>query len=303
MDLIKEIVSQVKNLQKVLVFPEGEDERILKAVGLALKHKIIKPILLGDEKVIKREAKKNKIDLTNVKIINPLNKLFYAASMVAKGEADSFVAGAVHTTREVIIAALKTIGLRKNVSVPSSFFLMSIPNYAGGEKGNLIYSDVAVNINPNAKQLAEIAIASGQTAKQLFGWEPRVALLSFSTKGSAKHPDVEKVVQATKLAQKKAKGMKIDGELQADAALIPEVAKRKDKSSNGVSGKANVLVFPTLDAGNIAYKLTQRLANAKAYGPILQGFNKPISDLSRGATVDDIFGVIVLLSVWSERQR
>jgi phosphate acetyltransferase len=304
MDVIKKVISQAKNLNKVFVFPEGEDLRILKAVSLATKHNIIVPILLGNKSKIVEKARRNKIDITNIKIINPKNKLLHAANMVAKGEADSFIAGAVYTSRDVIIASLKTIGLKKGVSVPSSFFLMDIPNYSGGEKGSLIYSDASVNINPTAKELAEIAIISGQTAKQLLGWDPRVALLSFSTHGSAKHPNVDKVVQATKLAKKKVPTMKIEGELQADAALVPEISKRKIKGkTNGVPGRANVLVFPNLDAGNIAYKLTQRLTNAKAYGPILQGFARPISDLSRGATVDDIVGVIALLSVWCEKQE
>ena len=304
MDIIKKIISQNKNPHKTFVFPEGEDERILKAVSLAVKHKLINPIVRGDENIIKEIAKRNRINLKNIKIITPKdskNPLYHAASMVAAGDADSFVAGAVYPTREVIIASLKIIGLRKNVFIPSSFFLMNIPNYSGGENGNLIFSDVAVNINPTAKELAEIAILSGQTAKRLLGWEPRVALLSFSTYGSARHPDVDKVVQATKIAKKKAKGMKIEGELQADAALVPEVAKRKVQGSSKVAGHANVLIFPDLNSGNLCYKLTQRLANAKAYGPILLGFNKPISDLSRGATVEDILGVIALLSIWSEK--
>ena len=304
MDIIKKIISQTKNPNKTFVFPEGEDERILKAASLAVKHKIINTIVLGDENIIKEIAKKNKISLKDVKIITPNDArgpLYHAASMVASGDADSFVAGAVYPTREVIIASLKVIGLKKDVSIPSSFFLMNIPNYSGGEKGNLIFSDVAVNINPAAKELAEIAILSGQIAKELLGWEPRVALLSFSTHGSAKHPDVDKVVQATKIAKTKAKGMKIDGELQADAALVPEVAQRKVSGSSKVAGHANVLIFPDLNSGNLCYKLTQRLAKAKAYGPILLGFNKPISDLSRGASVDDILGVIALLSIWSEK--
>jgi len=304
MDIIKKIISQATGLNRRFVFPEGEDERILKAVSLAVKKNIISPILLGNESKIKEIAKKNKISLTNIKIITPKDSrgpLYHAASMVAAGDADSFVAGAVYPTREVIIASLKIIGLRKNVSIPSSFFLMNIPNYSGGENGDLIFSDVAVNINPTAKELAEIAVLSGQTAKRLLGWEPRVALLSFSTHGSAKHPDVNKVIQATKLAKKKAKGMKIEGELQADAALVPEIAKRKVQGSSKVAGHANVLIFPDLNSGNLCYKLTQRLANARAYGPILLGFNKPISDLSRGATVGDILGVIALLSIWSEK--
>jgi phosphate acetyltransferase len=303
MDLIKKIISQSKNLNKIFVFPEGEDERILNAVSIAVRNKIIQAILLGDEKIIKAKAKKNEISLTNIKILNPKNKLFHAANMVKAGEADSFVAGAVHTTRDVIITSLKTIGLRKGVSVPSSFFLMSIPKYSGGENGNLIFSDVAVNINPNAKELAEITVASGLIAKNLFNWDPKVALLSFSTRGSAKHPDVEKISLATKLAKKLAPNMSIDGELQADSALVPEIADRKVSGGSSVAGHANVLIFPDLNSGNLAYKLTQQLANAHAYGPILLGFNKPISDLSRGATVDEIVGVIALLSVLCEQDK
>jgi len=332
LDLIKKIISQVRNLNKRFVFPEGEDERILKAISFVIKKRIIKPIVLGDENEIKRKAKKYKINVADIEIINPKkNKnlmkyahlyskkskiplktaelitqkpLFYATLMIAAGDADCLVAGAVYSSGEVIAVCKKIIGLQKGISVPSSFFLMNIPNYSGGEKGNLIYSDASVNPNPSAKELADIALISGQTAKRLFGWDPRVALLSFSTKGSAEHPDVCKVVQATELAKMKAKGMKIDGEFQADTALVPEVAKKKIKGKAGlVAGKANVLIFPDLDAGNIAYKLTQRLAGAKAYGPFLQGFASPVSDLSRGATVEDIIGVIAVLSYWSKRWK
>ncbi len=332
MELIKKIISQSRNLNKKFVFPEGEDERILRAVNLAVKQKIIKPILLGDEDEIKKLARKNKINLSKIKIINPRknknlekytnfyskkNKislktaelisqkpLFFASLMLANGDADCMIAGAVYSSEEVIAVSKDIIGLQKNISVPSSFFLMSVPNYSGGEKGNILYSDASVNPNPTAEELADIAIVTGQTAKKLFGWNPKVALLSFSTYGSADHPDVQKVVQATKFAKAKSKWMNIEGELQADSALVLDVAKKKIKGKLGtVAGKANALIFPDLDAGNIAYKLTQRLANAKAYGPILQGFAKPISDLSRGATVEDIFGVIALLSIWSEKSK
>ena len=196
------------------------------------------------------------------------------------------------------------IGLQQGISVPSSFFIMTIPGYKGGEQGALLYADASVNPNPTAEELADIAVISGQTAKKLLNWKPRIAMLSFSTKGSAEHPDVSKVIKATNIAKKKIKGLAIDGELQADSALVMSTAKRKIKEKIGdVAGKANILIFPDLDAGNIAYKLTQILAKANAYGPILQGFAKPVSDLSRGATVEDITGVIAMLSVWSKRWK
>jgi len=324
LDLIKKIIYQAKSLNKIFIFPEGEDERILKAVAIAAKNRLIKPIVLGEEAEIKNKAKKLNINMKKIKIINPsksdnLKKyaiiyskkkkislgtaelivrkpLFYSALAVAAGDAEGMIAGAIYSSGDVIAVSKGIIGLQKNVSVPSSFFLMSIPHYQGGEKGYLIYADASVNPNPSSKELADIAVVSGQTAKKLFGWKARVAMLSFSSKGSAEHPDVCKVIQATEIAKKKAKGIAIDGELQADSALVSSVAKKKIKGNIGpVAGKANVLIFPDLDAANIAYKLTQRLANAKAYGPILQGFARPISDLSRGATVEDIYGVIALL--------
>lgn len=229
--------------------------------------------------------------------------LFFSALAVASGEAEGMVAGAVHASGDVIAVSKEIIGLQKGVSVPSSFFLMDTHGNHG-EKGNILYADASVNPNPDPKELADIAVVSGNTAKTLFDWEPRVALLSFSTKGSAEHPDVDKVVKATDLAKKKAKNIYLDGELQADTALVKPVAEKKMGSGLGdVAGKANVLIFPDLDAGNIAYKLTQRLAGAKAYGPILQGFKKPVSDLSRGVSAEDIYGIIALLCVWSKRWK
>jgi phosphate acetyltransferase len=201
---------------------------------------------------------------------------------------------------------MSVIGLRKGISIPSSFFIMEIPGYEGGEGGALLYADASVSPNPRPACLANIAIATGQSAKALLGWKPRVAMLSFSTKGSASHPDVEKVVQATEIAKRmaKGKGIAIDGELQADAALVLSTARKKMKGGIGeVAGKANVLIFPDLDAGNIAYKLTQILAGANAYGPILQGFSKPLSDLSRGATAEDIAGAITIIALMAERWR
>lgn len=330
MDLIQDIRNKAKGLNKKIIFPEATDERILKAVEQTTKQRIIKAILVGNEKEIKAKAKSLKINLNRVEIIDPLKinldkyvkaysrkakvkqgtarliiqkPLFFSAMALSLGYADAMVAGATHTSGDVIAVSENIIGLQKNIKVPSSFFLMSIPGYKGGENGSLIYSDASVNPNPNSEELADIAIISGQTAKNLFRWKPRIAILSFSTKGSAEHPDVCKVIKATEIARKKSKGINIDGELQADSALVMLTAKRKMKNTGNVAGKANVLIFPNLDAGNIAYKLTQILAKAKAYGPILQGFAKPVSDLSRGATVEDIIGTISILAVWAKRWK
>ena len=331
-DIIKKLKSQARGLNKKIVFPEATDERILKAAVQSVKEKVIKAVLIGDEKKITSKAKSLEISLNGIEMINPLKSknlgkyasilskkmgisektakiiaqkpLFFAALAVAAGDAEGMVAGAVHTSGEVIAVSTKVIGLQKGISVPSSFFLMVIPNYEGGENGTLLYADASVNPSPNSEQLADIAIMSGKTAKNLLGWKPMIALLSFSTKGSAEHPDVCKVIKAAEIARKKAEGLMIDGELQADSALVMSTAKRKIKGNLGdVAGKANVLIFPDLDAGNISYKLTQILAKAHAYGPILQGFARPVSDLSRGATVEDIIGTIAILSVWAKRWK
>lgn len=332
MDIIGKIKTKAKNLNKKLIFPEGEDERILRAVEFAAKKRIIKPIIIGNETDIKSKAKKLKINLKNIEIINPVKSknikryasiyskktkttkktaelivqkpLFFSALALAAGDADGMVAGAVYTSGEVIAVSQEIIGLKKGIAVPSSFFIMTIPDYTGGENGAMLYADASVNPSPSAQELADIAIASGNTAKMLLGWKPRIAMLSFSTKGSAEHQDVCRVIKATEIARKKAKNLMIDGELQADAALVPSTARKKIKGDIGaVAGKANILIFPDLDAGNIAYKLTQILAKANAYGPILQGFAKPVADLSRGATVEDIVGVISIISYWSGRWK
>ena len=332
MNIIQKIKIQAKGLNKKIIFPESTDERILKAVEQTTKKRIIKAILVGNKDEIKAKAGSLKISLKGIEIIDPLKSnnlekytsiytkktktskktaglivqkpLFFAALAVSAGDADGMIAGAVHASGDVIAVSQNIIGLQKNILVPSSFFLMTVPNYKGGEQGTLLYADASVNPNPTAEQLADIAIISGQTVKKLLNWKPRIAMLSFSTKGSAEHPDVSKVIKATEIAKKKAKNLAIDGELQADSALVMSVAKKKIKGKLGpVAGRANILIFPDLDAGNIAYKLTQRLANADAYGPILQGFAKPVSDLSRGATVEDIMGVIAILAVWSKRWK
>jgi len=216
--------------------------------------------------------------------------------MVHFGEADGMVAGLTYSTGDVIFAAKTYIGLAENVKAASSFFLMDIPNWDGGENGLIIYADGGVIPNPDAKGLADIAITTADSAMRLLNWKPRIAMLSFSTKGSGKHDDVKKVVSAYNLVQELRPELMVDGELQADAALDHKVAAKKAGIDNILQGNANILIFPDLDAGNIAYKLTQRLTGGKAYGPLLQGFAKPVSDLSRGSSVDDIMGVAIIVA-------
>ena len=223
--------------------------------------------------------------------------LYFGAMMLKAGDADGMVAGAASPTASVIRAGTLTVGLQEHVSKPSSLIILDIPAFRGGENGVCIFADVAVNPDPDPDQLAEIAVVSARTARALLEWEPRVAMLSFSTRGSAHHQMTARVLEATEIARERAPDLLIDGELQADAALVPDIGQKKVKDGSPVVGRANVLVFPDLNAANIAYKLVQHVAGATAYGPILQGFAKPISDLSRGASVNDILGSIIVVSV------
>ncbi len=328
--LIDNLKEKAKEKPKRIVLPEGEEERIIKAAEIISRQKIALPLLLGNRKKIKERAHYLEIDLRDIEIIDPFNfpktseyisfycqmrkhhsiskkiarmvlakNLNLGVLMVRLGEGDGLVAGACNLTSSIIKSATLMLGLREGISLPSSFFIMAIPDSSIGEGGILIFADAAVNPEPDSSQLADIAISTAVSAKNLLGWQPRVALLSFSTKRSASHPLVDKVIEASRIAQEKAPHLLIEGELQADAALIPQIAKRKIKESK-VAGRANILIFPDLHAANISYKLVQYLAKARAYGPILQGFARPINDLSRGASIEDIVSVIIITAVQAQ---
>lgn len=328
MDLIDSFKSKASQEPKKIVFPEADDERILLAVDQVVKRKIAKPILIGDEESIHKLAEKLNLSINSIPIVTPTQSvrfgryideyclrrgnvtekiaqkllkkpLLFGSMMVSQGDAEGIVCGVAHSTSAVIQAASLTIGYEPGISQPSSLFIMVIPEFRGEKNKIIIFADAAVSIQPTAIHLAEIAIVTGRNAKRLLNIDPKIALLSFSTKGSASHEDVDKVIEATKLAQKMDPGLCIDGELQADAALIPKVAQKKVKDSE-VAGQSNVLIFPDLDSANIAYKLVQYLAHAQAYGPFLQGFAKPVSDLSRGASVEDIVGVTAVTVVQAQ---
>jgi phosphate acetyltransferase len=220
--------------------------------------------------------------------------LFYGGMMVAAGDADTAVGGVASATATLIQAGVLTVGLLPGIKTPSSYFLMIVPDFLGEKDKPFIFADCAVNVEPTPAQLADIALASAVSARRILGEEPRVAMLSFSTKGSASAPCINKVKEALVIARAREPGLAIDGEFQADSAIVPRVAAKKVKGESAVAGKANVIVFPDLNSGNIAYKLTQYMGGARAIGPFLQGFAKPITDLSRGATVDDVVSTVIL---------
>ena len=328
MDLLERIQERARALDRAVVFPEGTEERTLQAAVQVAQLGIARPTLLGPEKDIKHLAEELKVSLKGVRIVDPQRSpdledyaqeyyqlrqkkgismeeahqavstsLNFGAMMVRRRNVDGSVAGARHTTGDVVRAAIQVIGLAPGITSLSGCFIMIVPDFLDtGREKTFLFADSAVLPSPDQKQLASVAVSSASTMQKVVGEEPIVAMLSFSTKGSARHSSIDKILSAMEMAKQMAPDLKIDGELQVDAAVVPEIARRKVPDSP-YAGKANVLIFPDLNAGNIAYKLVQRMAKARAIGPILQGLAKPANDLSRGCSVQDIVNVTAITMV------
>jgi phosphate acetyltransferase len=324
MNILDNIIANAQKAKKRIVLPEGKEPRTLRAADIVLKNGIARLILLGNPDQINREAQKLGVNIEKASIVDPVtdprraqyaammveirkskgltteealrllnDPLYFGPMMIKAGDADGELSGSINATGDVLRPAFQFVKTLPGVSVVSGAFLMITNNPEIGHEGILVFADCAVLPDPDERQLAEIAVTTAHTAHAIIGLEPRVAMLSFSTKGSASHIMVDKVIKATKIAKEMAPELKIDGELQVDAAIVREVADLKAPGSE-VAGRANVLIFPTLESGNIGYKLVQRLANAEAIGPILQGMAAPINDLSRGCSVTDIVNMIAI---------
>ena len=326
MAFIDEIKKKARAVRKTIVLPESMDRRTWEAVETILKEDIADVVVLGTPEEV--EANSKGLEVSGATVINPntsdkldeyvdalvelrKNKgmtpeearrllttdyMFYACMMLKSGAADGIVSGACHSTANTLRPALQIVKTKPGSKIASAFFVMDVPNCEYGENGTFVFGDCGLNQNPTPEELAVIAVSSAESFKFLVGAEPKVAMLSHSSKGSAKHADVDKVAEATRIAHELAPELKLDGELQADAAMVPSVGASKAPGSD-VAGQANVLIFPDLDAGNIGYKLVQRLAKAEAYGPVTQGIAKPVNDLSRGCSADDIVGVVAITAV------
>lgn len=325
MNLLEEIRKKAKAVNQRIVLPEGTEERTIQAADQVLDEGIARIIILGSPEAIMKEAKKfNLKHIEKAMIVDPNNHekidhyvnlmvelrkhkgltsdeasklirdpLYLGTLMIKNGDADGEVAGAMNATGDVLRPAFQYVKTLPGITVVSGAFIMILKDKEFGNEGIIVFADCAVHPDPTESELAEIAVATAKTTKAIVGFEPRIAMLSFSTKGSAKHELVDKVVNATRIAQQMAPELKIDGELQADAAIIESIGRKKAPESE-IAGRANVLIFPSLDTGNIAYKLVQRLAHAEAIGPVLQGMAAPINDLSRGCSVSDIVNLIAI---------